>query len=358
MDDDGGGRIAEPSEEEYDALNDETFGSAINGDWEEVHENLVRLTGDGDTDGDSLASGAHGIAAGDFESLSSMKNNQSNVLADSDLELNLSGMKLDDVDLSYGDNESMIGLLGDEVKMDPSVWSLGVKDRTLAETANSAVIGNTLSSNPEEFLREHFPTPFQQHHNQQKNESHEHHNHQLRHELKQQPQNHPIASNQFPLMMQPLQQQQLPKICTLEDIERNMILQQSKSKLSHAQQQQQHDVDMIAKQKKILHDILSHSSETPTPIQQSQQLQQHSQHGGQHHQQQQQFLSHQYSVLLSQKGNLQFGNLIMSVKVLTLKSVPLQEVIIYKIPINNIQTVRSAFAILNFIIQLEMGHEC
>lgn len=40
--DDGGGGL-EDTEECYDALNSETFGSAINGDWENIHENLVRL---------------------------------------------------------------------------------------------------------------------------------------------------------------------------------------------------------------------------------------------------------------------------------------------------------------------------
>lgn len=33
----------EDSELEYDALNDETFGAAMKGDWEDLHENLVQL---------------------------------------------------------------------------------------------------------------------------------------------------------------------------------------------------------------------------------------------------------------------------------------------------------------------------
>lgn len=36
--------------DDYDAHNDETFGSAINGDWEE-HENLVLLDTNGNTNG-------------------------------------------------------------------------------------------------------------------------------------------------------------------------------------------------------------------------------------------------------------------------------------------------------------------
>ncbi|KAI8119527.1 hypothetical protein FF38_01974 [Lucilia cuprina] len=304
LDDDGGGQIAEPSEEEYDALNDETFGSAINGDWEEVHENLVRLTGDDDGDGDTLDSGAHAVSSGAYGSLSGMKNSRSQRLADSDLELNLSGMKLDDVDLNYGDNESMSGLLGDTVKMDPSVWSLGVKDRTLGGTPSNAPIGNRMSSNPEEFLREHFPTPFQ-HHQQQQNQVQ---SNQQQLQMKQQQlqsQNQSFGLPHYPNMpslQSQQQQQQQPKICTLEDIERNMIMQQSIPKqpqVHHHQQnqQQQQEADMIAKQQKILHDILRHSSETPTP------LQQQSQHLQQGHHQQQQMLSQQYSLLrLAQKG--------------------------------------------------------
>lgn len=31
------------NEDDYDALNEETFGDATNGDWEGMHENFVRL---------------------------------------------------------------------------------------------------------------------------------------------------------------------------------------------------------------------------------------------------------------------------------------------------------------------------
>lgn len=37
--------------DDYDALNEETFGSAINGDWEGEHENLVLLDTNGNTNG-------------------------------------------------------------------------------------------------------------------------------------------------------------------------------------------------------------------------------------------------------------------------------------------------------------------
>lgn len=37
--------------DDYDALNDETFGSATNDDWEGQHENLVLLDSNGNTSG-------------------------------------------------------------------------------------------------------------------------------------------------------------------------------------------------------------------------------------------------------------------------------------------------------------------
>lgn len=48
FDNDGGSGLDEPADD-YDALNDETFGSAVNDDWEGDHENLVLL----DTNGNS-----------------------------------------------------------------------------------------------------------------------------------------------------------------------------------------------------------------------------------------------------------------------------------------------------------------
>lgn len=42
LDDDGGGGLGD-NEEDYDAFNAETFDAAINGDWENTHENLVLL---------------------------------------------------------------------------------------------------------------------------------------------------------------------------------------------------------------------------------------------------------------------------------------------------------------------------
>ncbi|CAD6995496.1 unnamed protein product [Ceratitis capitata] len=105
--DGAGGQIAEPSEEEYDALNDETLGRPLMetgkkrmNQWLNLQTVLCPK---------SLNS-AKGIHARYIEKFT-----------DSDLELNLSGMKLDDVDLSFDDNESLSGVGG--LRLDPSVWA-------------------------------------------------------------------------------------------------------------------------------------------------------------------------------------------------------------------------------------------
>uniref|UniRef100_W8BBJ3 Protein PAT1-1 n=1 Tax=Ceratitis capitata TaxID=7213 RepID=W8BBJ3_CERCA len=125
--DGAGGQIAEPSEEEYDALNDETFGSATNGDWEEAHESMVKLTDcfvPESVCGNTPEPKERKIKNVHSQSLNSAKGIHARYIekfTDSDLELNLSGMKLDDVDLSFDDNESLSGVGG--LRLDPSVWA-------------------------------------------------------------------------------------------------------------------------------------------------------------------------------------------------------------------------------------------
>ncbi|ALC47699.1 Patr-1 [Drosophila busckii] len=139
-DDDVG--IAEPPEEAYDALNDETFGSALNGDWEEAHETLVRLDGNGErinrrkgndfTDHNHTANGTyanhnhnHNQNQQQHHQLLQMRGlQQGSSIGDSDLELNLSSMKLDDVDLStFG--ETPPGFMGPTPQTPPPRPNLG-----------------------------------------------------------------------------------------------------------------------------------------------------------------------------------------------------------------------------------------
>ncbi|XP_058832307.1 protein PAT1 homolog 1-like isoform X1 [Topomyia yanbarensis] len=101
VEDDGGGGIGggpEDSEEEYDALNDETFGQAKEGDWEELHEDLVRLDQREGGDGDSGP--------------------------DSDLDMNFSSVRIDNLEMN-DDNESEARL-----QLDPSVWTMPSKPET------------------------------------------------------------------------------------------------------------------------------------------------------------------------------------------------------------------------------------
>lgn len=99
---DGGGGIGgggpDDSEEEYDALNEETFGQAKEGDWEELHEDLVRLDQREGGDGDSGP--------------------------DSDLDMNFSSVRIDNLEMN-DDNESEARL-----QLDPSVWTMPSKPET------------------------------------------------------------------------------------------------------------------------------------------------------------------------------------------------------------------------------------
>ncbi|XP_037947428.1 protein PAT1 homolog 1 isoform X2 [Teleopsis dalmanni] len=304
LDDDGGGRIEEPSEEEYDALNDETFGAAINGDWEEAHESLVRLTDNFTcSSGERLNSKQHGNNDNRHRLASPTSSRGSspfygtrhrNPIADSDLELNLSGMKLDDVDINFGDGESLSGDLSSGINLDPSVWASQPLKPTNHTHHLDAIKGNNslfssinnnsdikgLNINPADFLRQHISSPFA--HQQQQN-----------HHLQQQQQQQQIKVNTntngaFGLSQLPNAGTK-PKICTVEDIERNIIMQQAMQK---QQQQKLKELEQQQKQQQMLNSMFKPAtSKTPTPVNphpnQIMQTQQQIQHQQQQQQQQQ-----------------------------------------------------------------------
>ncbi|KAL9900672.1 protein associated with topo II related - 1 [Glossina fuscipes fuscipes] len=264
-DDGGGGQIAEPSEEEYDALNDETFGCATNGDWEEAHENLVRLDEciDVGKDQDTFSSKNnqsidHVSTEQTIKSYKKPRQQPANFMTDSDLELNLASMKLDDVDISYENDEIVGGCVVETVKMDPSVWSaqpVPKNERIVCSSLdqiNSNDSRNGMPVNPTDFLRQHFPSPFQQQF--------------LQFPLQgQQPQNDSVVQvDEIHNTTKP------PKICTLEDIERNLIMQQAVLKRQH---QSYNSHDIVVKQKNSVDDTVSNT------------LKAHHQHLHQHHQQ-------------------------------------------------------------------------
>lgn len=195
-------QIIEPSEEEYDALNDETFGSAINGDWETAHESLVRLTGTFKDSGDVLDNGSDGERSirrkndkllfsssgagniGDGISDSSrinikQKSYADKLMEDSDLELELATLKIDDVDLKYNSSDNIGGRLlgGGTVSLNATnVWSSEppiIHNSSGSDLANQSLnfkptsqfptkTENGRNNDPTDYIREHFSTPFQQ----------------------------------------------------------------------------------------------------------------------------------------------------------------------------------------------------
>lgn len=238
--DDGGGGL-EDTEESYDALNSETFGSAINGDWENIHEDLVRL--------DRRASEIkddHGESDLGKSSLQTWPNFQVNLTFPSVSALfavlNLSRVGMNDFDVAKEDSEGRI-------QLDPSVWASPFKpsDVPAPNNANDAFF----YPNPDAFLRQHFSNPFapptnigastssgggsgssaqmmqqhqqmlhhQHHQQQQHSQMISHHKQMLLEKLHQKPFQPPPSPAQQPAHA-PM------KILSVEDIERNIRNQQ------------------------------------------------------------------------------------------------------------------------------------
>ncbi|XP_058122486.1 uncharacterized protein LOC131293396 [Anopheles ziemanni] len=200
----------ESDEEEYDALNDETFGAADKGDWEHIHENLVRLeTG----------------AKGEDDAMSSeLDDGHSQPLLFDDYDLDL---KFNFYDTNDESGRSSVGAqsFGDEfaskLRLDPSIWDspLMVATHHLHHQPVAAGFPQTAAIHPSvsSAFQNSSPTPGQ-----------------------------PLVSSGmanggFPpgLVTPPM------KMLSVEDIERNIIQQQRQKlkehqqKLLHQQRQQQ-----------------------------------------------------------------------------------------------------------------------
>uniref|UniRef100_U5EYQ0 Uncharacterized protein n=1 Tax=Corethrella appendiculata TaxID=1370023 RepID=U5EYQ0_9DIPT len=177
----GGGGDEFDSEDEYDALNNETFGEDIRNDWDEsMHENLVRLSTNESSNKNNV------------KSLNKLTVDDD---SHSDLDINLSKFKIDDFDMPHDDNEGTL--------LDPSVWTSPLKSSSSSTAAITSIY--------------------------------------------HQPQNSKIAPNATTTTTaasvgnKPLPSLQLPnfpnltgKICTLEDLEKDLIKQQQQK-----QEQQQ-----------------------------------------------------------------------------------------------------------------------
>lgn len=103
----GNGARNEDSEDEYDALNDETFGEPDKGDWENMHETLVRL----EKGSDLLSSGA-------------LENGREELFDDDELDLHLSRFDFGDGDESMSSiaDLSLDDDISSRLRLDPSIW--------------------------------------------------------------------------------------------------------------------------------------------------------------------------------------------------------------------------------------------
>ncbi|KFB44230.1 hypothetical protein ZHAS_00012123 [Anopheles sinensis] len=107
----------ESDEEEYDALNDETFGAADKGDWEHIHENLVRLESGAKEEDDALSS-----------ELDDGHSQHQLLFDDYDLDLKFNFYDTND---ESGRSSAGAQSIGDEfaskLRLDPSIWDSPVK---------------------------------------------------------------------------------------------------------------------------------------------------------------------------------------------------------------------------------------
>uniref|UniRef100_A0A1L8DD64 Protein pat1 log 1 n=2 Tax=Nyssomyia neivai TaxID=330878 RepID=A0A1L8DD64_9DIPT len=110
-DEDYGDCLEDDDELEYDALNDETFGSAVNTDWEGIHENLVKLEEKKKTEEKPRQAPRNKFGA--------------------DLDVNLSRVSLDDCFLDSLDDPEL------PLKLDSSVWASPVDHRKRDDPYNA-----------------------------------------------------------------------------------------------------------------------------------------------------------------------------------------------------------------------------
>ncbi|CRL05200.1 CLUMA_CG017982, isoform A [Clunio marinus] len=111
QDEDLGSLDRELSEDEYDALNDETFTHAVRDDWEDGHENLVRSQRKG-TINDKLE--------------------DSEEEYDSDLDINFITRKLEDYEIRNDETD-----VRNQFQLDPSVWTNPIKPVTPHKVPNA-----------------------------------------------------------------------------------------------------------------------------------------------------------------------------------------------------------------------------
>lgn len=177
------GRRNVDSEDEYDALNDETFGDPDKGDWENMHESLVRL----EKGPDYLLNDDHREDA---------------LFDDDELDLHLSRFDFGDGDESIGSTAdlSLDDDIGSRLRLDPSIWDSPVKKTTQPVQPINHEQQNLFPMLPSMVQHNGLGNSFR-------------------------PNNYPIP--QAPI-----------KMLSVEDIERNIIQQQQQQQLQQRHQEQ------------------------------------------------------------------------------------------------------------------------
>uniref|UniRef100_A0A8D8IFW3 Protein PAT1 homolog 1 n=1 Tax=Culex pipiens TaxID=7175 RepID=A0A8D8IFW3_CULPI len=185
---DGGGRSGRrnaDSEDEYDALNDETFGDPDKGDWENMHETLVKLEK------------GPGFLLNDEED-----DREGDALFDDDeLDLHLSRFDFGDGDESIGSTAdlSLDDDIGSRLRLDPSIWDSPVKKMAQPVPAVNHEVQNLFPILPP---------------------------------MAQNGLSNSFRPNSYPVPPAPI------KMLSVEDIERNIIQQQQQQQLQQQHQEQ------------------------------------------------------------------------------------------------------------------------
>ncbi|XP_055549558.1 protein PAT1 homolog 1-like [Wyeomyia smithii] len=173
------------SEDEYDALNDETFGDPDKGDWENIHETLVRLE-----QGDEL------LHHNEIDIESKVQ------FDDDELELHWSKFEFydDEESISSAADLSLDDDISTKLRLDPSIWSSPVKKSASMQQQNNYDLSSVIPSVSCELAR-----------------------------------TKSIKDDAFEVHCQ---LPQLPvKMLSVEDVERNIIQQQQKQQLKDREKQ-------------------------------------------------------------------------------------------------------------------------
>lgn len=189
-------------------MNDETFGDPHEGDWEGLHENLVKLS----------KKEVGGIENG-------------SVRSEDDDDLDFSRFNFDDLDIPE-DNDI-------KVQLDPTVWAApSMSHHQQRESRGVPTIGSNSGFNPDMFIRQHFPQPQNLLTHQQMEAKMFSSRPDQMYQQKLSSSNDNSFNILATLMRQAAPSQPSVKMCTVEELERNMLSQRQQQTTANQPQQQ------------------------------------------------------------------------------------------------------------------------